>query len=41
MHVNFPYVLEGFYKFGEVFDKDALARLRTVDSAVFETKKDK
>lgn len=39
MHVNFPIVLEGFYKFGEVFDKDALARVRTYDSAVFEAKK--
>lgn len=40
MHVNFPFALEGFYKFGEIFDKDALARIRSTDSAVFAVKKD-
>lgn len=40
MHVNCPFVLEGFYKFGEVFDKDALARVRATDSAVFAVKKE-
>lgn len=41
IHDKFPYLLEGFYKIGEIFDKDALARLRQVDSAAFETKRSK
>lgn len=38
---KFPYLLEGFYKIGEIFDKDSLARLRQIDSAAFEVKKSK
>lgn len=41
MHNNFPFVLEGFYKIGEVFDKEALQRVRKIDLEVFEVKKDK
>lgn len=32
---KFPSVLEGFYRIGELFDKDALARLRESDSETF------
>ncbi|XP_031617302.1 uncharacterized protein LOC116337115 [Contarinia nasturtii] len=38
---KFPSILEGFYRIGEIFDKDALARLREADSATFAVKKSK
>lgn len=41
IHEKFPSVLEGFYQIGEIFDKDALSRLRAVDATVFEVKKTK
>lgn len=36
---KFPFLLEGFYQIGEIFDKESLARLRQIDRAVFEVKK--
>lgn len=39
MNEKYPSILEGFYKFGEFFDKDALAHIREVDLATFEAKK--
>lgn len=36
---KYPSILEGFYQLGELFDKDALARLRQRDLEVFEVKR--
>lgn len=31
-----PFILESYYKFGEVLDKEKIERLRSVDKTVFE-----
>lgn len=38
MHINCPYILESFYKFGELYDRDGIQRVRHIDSTVFEVK---